>query len=342
MFARRHFKLMIKNQSIAYKMAASILVLGGFILFSWIFINTTAAQESTGQGLEISPPVLILTANPGETVRTRVLVRNVTSTDLIVTGETNDFVAAGEDGTPKVLLDESETSPYSIKDWITIPGRVTLVPREIKTMEINIRVPQDASPGGHYGVVRFTGTPPNLEGQGVALTASLGSLILLSVSGDITHNLTVEEFAAQKDGKNASIFESLPFQLAARIKNDGNVHERPGGAVTITNMFGKTVATFPYNPGARHILPASTRKFEQALDKSIVGNARFFGKYTAKLTVIYGEGNQKTTTSTVTFWVIPWKLILAVIGGLVAAFFVIRYAIRRYNRYIISRTNSRR
>ena len=330
---------MMKIPRNTYKPLAYVLLSGVFLGFTWLLIKTTTAQEGAGQGLEISPPVMALTADPGKTVKANILVRNVTSTDLVVTGESNDFVAAGEDGTPKVLLGEDETSPYSIKDWITIPGKVTLVPREIKTMNVAINVPADASPGGHYGVVRFTGTPPSLEGQGVALTASLGSLILLSVSGDITQQLSIEEFSANKDGQTGTFFESLPINLVERLKNSGNVHERPAGAITIRNMFNKTVATFPYNPQARYVLPDSTRKFEQTLNRELIGDKRLFGKYTATLSVTYGEGNDKTADATLTFWIIPWKLILGVIAAIIIGFFLIRFAIRRYNQYVIKRSN---
>lgn len=319
-----------------------ILIAAVTLAVGWLGFNAVFAQSQNnapaGQGLEISPPVTVLKIDPGKSVNTKILVRNVTRTDLVVTGEANDFVAAGEDGTPKVLLGEDETSPYSIKDWITIPGKVTLVPQEIKTMNVTIKVPADGSPGGHYGVVRFTGTPPNLQGQGVALTASLGSLVLLTVSGDITENMTVEEFSANKNGNSGSFFESMPINLVERLKNSGNTHERPGGAVTIRNMFNKTVATFPYNPDARYVLPGSTRKFEQTLDKKTMDGKRLFGKYSATLSITYGVKNDKTANATLTFWVIPWKLILAVIGLLIIAFFVIRWGIRRYNRYILSRS----
>jgi hypothetical protein len=280
---------------------------------------------------------MALTADPGKQVKATVRIRNVTRTDLVVTGEADDFVAAGEDGTPKVLLNEGETSPYSIKDWIVIPTKLTLVPREIKTMNILINVPVGASPGGHYGVVRFTGTPPNLQGQGVALSASLGSLILLSVNGNITENLSVEDFSVSNGGKSATFFNSAPTHMIERLKNSGNTHERPSGAVTITNIFGKTVATFPYNPDARYILPGSTRKFDQSLKAELKGK-RLFGKYNAKLTVIYGNGNNKSTNSSVSFWVIPFKAIAIIIAILIIGFFALRYAIKRYNRYVINRS----
>jgi hypothetical protein len=323
------------------RITGGLILVASFFGLSLLFAHVSSAQSGSGQALEISPPVLNLTADPGETVKARVLIRNIAKTDLVVTGEANDFVAEGESGTPKVLLEPGETSPYSMKEWIAAPAKLNLVPKEIKSMDITINVPNDASPGGHYSVIRFTGTPPNLEGQGVSLSASLGSLIFMRVSGDITENMSIEQFDISKNSKAGTFFESPPLTFTERIKNSGNIHEQPGGAVTITNMFNKPVATFSYNPDSRRILPGSTRKFEQTVDNKELGGKRLFGKYTAKLTVTYGDKNSKTTTSTVTFWIIPWKIIAIIIGVLIAGFFLLRYAIKRYNRAVVKRANRR-
>jgi hypothetical protein len=303
-------------------------------------VSNAQTGQGTGQALEISPPVMTLTTDPGKTIKTRINVRNVSKTDLIVKGEANDFVADGEGGTPKVLLEPGETSPYSIKSWISAPASITLVPQEIKTMEITIAVPADASPGGHYGVIRFTGTPPDLEGQGVSLSASLGSLILLSVNGNVKENLSVEEFSVNKNGKSGTFFDSTPTQIVERIKNSGNTHEQPAGSVTITNMFNKSVASFSYNPQSRYILPGSIRKFDQSLEQQLHGK-HLFGKYTATLAILYGKDYGQQLNSTVTFWVIPWKIILIVIAVLIAGFFLIRFGIKRYNRAVVKRAGRR-
>jgi ABC-type antimicrobial peptide transport system permease subunit len=48
----------------------------------------------------------------------------------------------------------------------------------------------------------------------------------------------------------------------------------------------------------------------------------------------YGK-NKQTTSSSLSFWVIPYRLIAIIIVALIAGFFGLRYAIRRYNRYIL-------
>lgn len=296
-----------------------------------------AATNTGGQALEISPPVMTLSADPGQTITAQISLRDISSGILLVNGQINDFVAAGEDGTPKILLDGSGDNPYSIKNWISPFTEMTLLPKQIKTFPITIKVPADASPGGHYGVIRFTSVPPELKGTGVSLSASLGSLVLIKVSGNVKENLAVQEFTTYNSGQPSSLFESSPVQFIARLKNTGNMHEQPTGQITITDMFNKKVADVIINQPPRYILPNSIRKFDQSLDSGQLGNKVLFGQYHAKLNVTYGA-NKQIVTSEITFWVIPYRLIGAGIVVLVGGFFALRFFIRRYNRHIISKS----
>jgi len=291
-----------------------------------------------GQALEIAPPVIYLTVNPGQSVKTQIFLRDISSGDLIVTGEANDFTAAGEDGTPKILLDNSSgNNPYSLKNWVQPPASLRLIPKEVKTMQITINVPADASPGGHYGIIRFTATPPSLKNSGVSLSTSLGALLLVTVNGQVNENMSIKDFSVNKAGKKGSIFQSGPVSFVERIENTGNIHEQPSGQVVVTDMFGRKVASLNVNLPPRNILPQSTRKFEQPLDKSVIGTKKLFGRYTAKLTVTYGK-DKKTMTSSLSFWIIPYRLVAIVIVALIVGFFLLRYGLRRYNRYIIRRS----
>lgn len=294
-------------------------------------------NPGSGQALEIAPPVITLTADPGQVLKTQISLRDITSEQLKVTSQVNDFEAAGEDGTPKILLEEGETSPQSIKTWVAPLPELLLEPRQIKNLPVTINVPANASPGGYYGVVRFTATPPELEGTGVSLSASLGSLILIRVKGQANEKMEVASFTVGKDGKTGSLFESAPLQFTQRLKNAGNVFEQPSGQVVVKDMFGKTVGATNVNLPPRNVLPSSTRKFEQPFDKSVIGSKKLFGKYTATLNITYGS-DKKTLTESITFWIIPYKLIAIVLAVLIGGFFLIRFLIRRHNDRIVSRS----
>lgn len=298
------------------------------------FVAAQAAKPGTGQALEIAPPVLTLSGNPGQTVKSEISLRDVSSANLLVTGEVNDFTAGGEDGTPKILLDPGETSPYSMKNWYAPLSRLTLKPRQIQKLPVTIRIPADAAPGGYYSVVRFTATAPELDGTGVSLSASLGALVLMKVNGQAKEGIEVTEFSVSKDSKKNTLFESTPITFVTRLKNTGTIHEQPAGDIRITDMFGKPVAGVGVNMPPRNILPQSIRKFESPLDKSVLGNKILFGRYTADLKLTYGT-NKQTVTSRLTFWVIPYRAIGIGIAAMVIAFFALRFMIRRYNQHII-------
>lgn len=305
-------------------------------------VSTTHAANETGQALEIAPPVVNLTADPGETKNVDINLRDISSNSLVVTGEVNDFTASGEDGTPKVLLDEGEESPYSIKSWIDDLQQLTLAPREVKSLPVTIRVPANAAPGGYYGVIRFTATAPGVTGNGVALSASLGALIFIRVNGDAEESVNFEDFfTIAENGDRASLFESQPVTFVARLKNGGSVHEQPTGQITVKDLFGNAVANVNMNLERRNVLPGSIRRFEAPMDKSNVGDRFLFGYYTADIVVSYGSDGQ-TTTSKVGFWIIPWRLVLTVIITIIALIVVGRILIKRYTDRVVGRSRGSR
>lgn len=305
-------------------------------------VALSTPAPSSGQGLEISPPVIELSANPGQTITATIKVRNVAPTELIAKGRADDFGAgSSEDGQPKLLLDEQGETRYSLKYWVTSVPDLRLAPQELKTAIINIKVPANAEPGGHFGVIRFTAVPPNLDGTGVSLSASIGSLVLLRVNGVIKDDVQLAEFSTGKPNKDGAIgvktgfFETGPVGFLVRLHNGGSVHEKAQGTIAITDTFGKNVATVAVNEKGGNVLPDSVRRFEQSLAKK-----NLFGHYNAKLSLTY-LGGQKKIDSTTSFWVIPWKLILIVLIILVILFFGLKYALGKYNQKIIAQARRR-
>lgn len=306
------------------------------------FAATTSPNQNVGQALEIAPPVLNLKADPGETIKTTINLRDVSSSALVVRNQINDFVAAGEDGTPKLLLDENaEASPYSLKEWIQPLPEFTLKPREVNQLPVTIRVPANAAPGGYYAVVRFTASPPGLDGSGVSLSASLGTLILMRVNGDAKEAMSIEQFEATKNNDAKWLFESAPITFLTRVRNNGSSHEQPTGQIAIKDMFGNPVANVNVNLSRNNVLPSSVRRFEPQLDSSVIGNRVLFGRFTADLKLSYGTQGQTVTEST-SFWVIPYRLILFVILLIIVVVVIVRIALKRYTERAIARSRTRR
>jgi hypothetical protein len=137
----------------------------------------------------------------GQTVTAELRVRNVTKGELIAQGRVDDFGAGGdESGQPKLLLDETNDTRYSLRHWVRGVPDLDLAPLELKKAIISIVVPANAEPGGHFGVVRFTAVPASTQGvTGVSLSASVGTLVLLKVNGQVKDHLTSRFSSWQKN-----------------------------------------------------------------------------------------------------------------------------------------------
>ncbi len=302
-----------------------------------------AVNDGAGQALEIAPPVVGLTADPGQTLNTQINLRNISSSPLVVTGAINDFTAQGEGGDPKIDIEQKEPSPYSIKPWMQPLQQLNMKSKEMQKLPVTIKVPKDAAPGGYWGVIRFTATSPGIDGTGVALSASLGSLIFVRVSGEAKESMAIEQFYTSEPGKSspASLFESTPLDFVVRIKNSGSVHEQPISQVKITDTFNREVALVNVNLEQRNVLPGSIRKFTAPLDSSALGTTMLFGKYTAHITTTFGA-NKQTMTGSIDFWVIPYRLIVLIIIGLILVFFIVRALLKNYRRNITKRVRTSR
>lgn len=297
----------------------------------------TAAAEA-GQAFSISPPLIELAAQPGEQAKATIKFTNISDGELLIKTQFNDFGAKDEEGEPNILFDDTDNSTHSLRTWIESPEPFLIQSKETKTVDFPINVPADAEPGGHYSVIRFTGTAPDIEESGVALNASVGTLVFMRVAGDVKEAASVAEFyTANGNLAKQSFFEYAPLNLVQRIKNDGNIHIKPSGTVQVKDMFGRVVSETNVNgvPGdnqnaPRSVLPNSVRRFEQEIGK----NQWLFGRYEATINLTYGDNQAKKLTASTSFWVIPYTLIIFGLLGLIALFFGLRFLIRRYNDHI--------
>lgn len=303
------------------------------------FIPSPARAADTGQAFTITPALIELSANPGDTAKATIKLTNLSSTALDINAEANDFGSKNETGEPNIIFEANTDTPYSLKNWISLSEPFTIKSKETKTVDFPIKVPKDAEPGGHYAVIRFTGSATNADGSNVALSASIGSLVLLKVSGETQQKASIASFyAAHSNFAQSSFFETPPVSFVERLKNEGNIHLKPTGTVQVRDMFGNVVSTMRVNGDPsdakntpRSVLPQSIRRFDQTLkDKPM------FGKYTATLSLAYGDSNQKLE-QTIEFWVVPYKQIIAAILGLAALIYLLIVGIKKYNAHIISK-----
>ena len=314
-------------------------------IFFWIFVlgGTLFALQSAA--LTISPAKFVFSADPGDVIETKMRVRN----DLdrtVVHYPSFERYTVGEGGEEPVFL----PSDFDLPTWIEVkPAKLTLGPKESQDVDIIIRVPKDAQPGGHYAAIFWQTAPPEgEEGGRVGIVTRVGALVLLEVSGEVIEQGEILSFEAPK-----KVFNRLPITFSFALKNTGTVHLGPTGQVTIKNIFGKTKAILEVNPGVYYALPNTTRTFytqswepEGGMPK-IEGSGFFselkgekagfaLGYYKANLSIQYGK-EKKTGQASFGFWVLPWRVLLVGILIMAVILLILTKGIQKYNQWVIAR-----
>lgn len=271
-----------------------------------------AQEQSVANGFRISPVRSELTINKGDESKMIVTIENPTDIATNARAVVNDFVASeDENGSPRLILDEGAELPKNdFSSLVQDIGLVPLGPREKKDIEVVISVPEDASSGGYYGAIRFL---PVIDGQesNVGLTASVGTIVLVTVPGDLTESASIVQISALQNGEAKGFFTSGDIGVLTRIQNTGDIHIKPFGRVEVKNMFGKSVASFDLNNEDTqvNILPDSIRRFENQLDSQ-----NWFGRYTIEANLGLSQGSGNLLNATASFWYIPTWAIFTLIG----------------------------
>lgn len=324
-------------------------LMGAFgLLMSLVWVSQAYAGS-----LQISPAYVDYSVKPGDTIEYTLQVKNVGTDALDIVSDISDFYynETGE----KVFI-EDDAAPgeerFSLKEWVTmdVAEAFTLEPGEAQKVPISIAVPEDAEPGGHYGVLFVSMVPAGSASQGgaqIGVSGRLGSLILIDVPGFIVRDAEIGSFkTGMLEGDlgeerfiDQSSFESGPVSFAISYHNKGTTHFYPEGTVTVKGGYKKEEWVVPLQPVSEsekiRALPRVTKDFFGTLNQR-----KLFGKYTATLAMEDGDGDQ-LPEQTVEFWVMPLKTVLfwglLVIVGLI----LLTVLVKRYNRWISSRAVQR-
>lgn len=326
------------KKSFRINLPTFLLILFGF--FSFPFFYTHA--------LTISPPRIELRVDPGETITENLTLTNEKDTTEQFFVSFENFEAQGESGTPFFVEANS-----GLGTWISSQNVITLGPRESKIIPFTIKVPQNADAGGHFASI-FWGTNPNQRGGQVSIGAKVGTLILLSVNGEILEDGGLLSFNTLN---KQFFYKTLPVNFEYRFQNDGNDRIKPVGNTIIRNTLFIPTEKINPNPSEGNVLPGSTRRYEfkwieYERDKDYVSREGAFGKffenatyqwknfalglYSAQLKLEYGQENNKTS-KTVFFFVFPWELTVILVLVILISYFGGKKLIRKYNKYIIEK-----
>jgi hypothetical protein len=289
-------------------------------------------EQTVYNDFVVGPGKIDIEMSPGETRTFQLSVSNRLGTEKTFTLQEEDFKGSRDLERPVVLLGDDH-GPYSLRDYLHMGTTTIDIKHASKArIPIVISIPANAQPGGLYGsVVVGTVTKPGQlpEGGGAVGTSPIitriGTLFFVRVKGPVQVDGKLTQFSLSGGKKILWDASSVIFNLV--FENKGNVHIDPFGTITVKNMLGSTVGNLDVE--AWFAMPQSLRFRQVPWTPPFL-----FGRYVAHASINPGYGNTNDEADIV-FWVIPWKIILAVLIILIIIIGGTRWIFSRFS--IVSR-----
>jgi len=293
-------------------------------LFLCVLPILTYAQNRSGIGLK--PSLIEEGADPGDVLERSISLTNLSENEQTYYLSKRDITSVKDGGTPVYAEPDAERTGFEITEWLELGvDEITLAPGEEQRVDVIINVPENATPGSHFGGIFISMEPPRLRQVGAAVGYEVANIVSIRISGDVTESAQIRSFRTDK-----LVYGSSNVTFRTQVENKGNVLIRPFGPIEVYNMFGSKVASFIINESQGGVFPFTKRDFEVNWQDDSTG----FGRYQAVVSMVYGaQGRQSTMSSTVSFWILPMDIItpaliiLAVL--LLASYFGVRMYIRR-------------
>jgi len=292
-------------------------------------LTSFAQTQPSDFSLQVSPSPIVTTLKPGTQTTLEMRIRNAGTGTENLKIEPRKFAVDKKSG--EVKLDD--TGSPDIASWISYSApKFTIKSGEWYTQKITITLPKDTGFSYSLALVISRTSDPKADSASTRLIkGSVAVFTLINVDRPgATRKLEIEKFST-----SAGIYEYLPASVNINFKNVGNTIVQPYGNVFIQHGSGDKapIATLPVNDKGGYILPGSERllttnwsdgfprydiskdadgneKKTEVWDWSQLSHFRI-GRYTAKLIAVYNDGQRDVPIEQeITFWVLPWKIML--------------------------------
>lgn len=304
-------------------------IAGVFLLLaSFMPLVVRAADDEHPFSLQVTPSPIVTTVTPGQATTIDLKIRNGSTDTENLKIEARSFRV--DNNTGEVNLENK--APAEVKDWISFKERnFTVNPGEWYTQKVTFDLPKETGFSYSLALVISRQKEPQSIKSGRLIRGSVAVFTLLNVDRPgATRQLNVSKFIVTK-----RVYEFLPASFEIRFHNSGNSIVQPYGNLFIQrgSNSDQPITTLPVNEKRGYILPGSVRtlnvqwtdgfpkfvsvaqpdgstKTKLKWNWSNASNFRI-GRYTANLVAVYNDGTRDIPIrGEVSFWVIPWRIII--------------------------------
>jgi hypothetical protein len=281
------------------------------VLFSLISL-LLFLLPSSALAISFTPTAADLAVMPGETAtQSFTITSNATSAQNYTT---SSYLVHFNSDTHEPIFD---AWPTSMNSWVVIDTtNFTLQTNEQKNISMTLSIPADAA---DTSLVIGLIIREVAEVGALNVTSGVSSLVFVTI-GQPTVNAVLTSFSP-----SSLITNSLPVDLTTNIINSGDRTLQSFGTVTVYNVLSKRVATLSLNPTQRRIPAGQDRSFTATWGASRqtgnffqefwreVTNPRI-GLFTAELLAAPYPDGEVTLSQTSHIIVLPWRVLLVIIG----------------------------
>ncbi|GIW62862.1 MAG: hypothetical protein KatS3mg090_0688 [Patescibacteria group bacterium] len=288
-----------------------------------VFNSDEITTPESGINVTISPLFINLFTDPGKTVESSFKIRNNNNFDEYFTIWIAKYSLV-ESAERPVISEVSSDDPFP--NWIEFDQReFKLLPNETKQIKFKFTPPDTAALGYYYAIVISRIKEISLQGRSAVVSASPA----ISLLAEVNSPYAKKEIQLLDFNTDKVFYEYLPVEFQVKVSNTGNIHLSPFGDIFIDSINQDNVGKLRVNPTSGNVLPQMQRIYtvkwndgfpfrekkddgkEQLVWDWSKANKFRFGKYTAHLILVYDNGERDVPIEAeVSFWVIPWKLIL--------------------------------
>lgn len=299
---------------------------------------TTAPAAVQPVNLTVSPISLNLSTDPGTTASSSIKIRNNSDKPEFLKLRLATFTA-NPTGDAPVIRDFDPADP--VQKWLAFSeSEFRVSAGEWKTIQLTFTPDQSAALGYYYAILVERQAEARAEDGASLITGVPAILVLTEVNSPLAkRQLELVSFKATK-----RLYEYLPAEFLVTIKNTGNIQTLPLGDIFVDGERTNDIGIMQLNPAKGMILPDTERTYtvywddgfpRYVIQKDELGIEstelewdfsradRFrIGKFTATTLFVYDDGERDVPTeATVSFWVVPWRLIGLIIGLIILDLF---------------------
>lgn len=279
-----------------------LLVAGVVAMVSSLLVSAVAGavEQTTStasrEEITLSPVSKQHSVKPGQTIRSNFKVVN--------TGEVAfDFTVYARPFSVKDISYQQDfqtlTERSKAYSWVQFERTSwTVKAGETVTVDYTLRVPDNATPGGHYGVM-FAETQPAADaGDSVARKKRVGSVLRVTVDGDISRLGFFERSSIPM------LQFHPPLTTNTLVRNSGNVDFDTEVVLTVSDIFGNTKYRSKKDST---IYPETTREIPFNWQK-----VSWFGLYRVETKVSFLD--ESSTTERLVLLAPRWLLVVGLVG----------------------------